>query len=162
MNNNSKKSIGSGKIKNRREAIRALIDSHAVKDQQALVVLLKERYAMTASQPAISRDLRALHVGKTIHNGHTVYALPETDPAQEILRLAVTGIDHNEALVVVHTLSGLADFVGDYLDANQHPDILATLAGENVVFITPRSITNIESVYSAICHLLHSQSYKGI
>ena len=57
-------------------------------------------------------------------------------------------------MIIVKTLPGLADYVGDYLDGQENSGILATLAGENVVFITPWSVQNIEHAFQQVCSIL--------
>lgn len=143
------------KVTTRRNAIKSLIKQYPVEDQLSLVTLIKQRHNMDTSQAIVSRDLRALGVVKrTVHN-KMIYDLPQIDASQEILRLAIVSITHNEALVVINTLPGLANVVGDYLDMLEQPDILGVLAGENVVFVTPRSIYTIEDVYKKICERMH-------
>ena len=90
-----------------------------------------------------------------------IYELNEMDIPKEILRLGVTDVVHNEAMIVIHTLPGMAAFVGDYLDKHQEAGILATLAGENVVFVVPASIKNIETICAAVCELVHLKKPKS-
>lgn len=145
------------KIASRQEAIKELIQTYEITDQHKLIELLKLKYGIETNQTIISRELHKLGVTKTPVENKLIYELPEekADPAKEILRLAITKVVHNETLIIVHTLAGLADFVGDYLDAHGNTiDILGTLAGENVVFVTPTSIKNIEQVYNDVCKLL--------
>jgi transcriptional regulator of arginine metabolism len=72
----------------------------------------------------------------------------------EILRYAVVSIRHNEALIVITTIGGTAAFVGDYLDTQTDLNILGTLAGENMVFVTPTSMKDIEDLSNKLCHRL--------
>jgi transcriptional regulator of arginine metabolism len=81
--------------------------------------------------------------------------MPTEDPTREILRLAVVGVESNETLLVVHTLGGLATFVGDYLDRYKEQGILATLAGENVVFVVPTNIRNIDTLLTTVRTLVY-------
>lgn len=155
IENNMKRSV---KIEQRTQAIKELIQTYQITDHHKLVELLKLKYGIDANQTMVSRELHKLGITKTPVDNRLVYELPEekVDPAKEILRLAITQVTRNETLIVVHTLAGLADFVGDYLDAHTKTiEILATLAGENVVFVSPKSIKNIDAVYNDICKLLH-------
>ncbi len=141
----------------RQKAIQELIETYEITDQHKLIELLKLKYGVETNQTIISRELHKLGVTKTPIENKLIYELPEekADPAKEILRLAVTQVVHNETLIVVHTLAGLADFVGDYLDAHSATtSVLATLAGENVVFVTPKSIKHITQTYDEVCKLL--------
>jgi len=154
-----KKSI---KIGTRHDALLALIDQHPVENQLTLVKLLKQEYNIEANQAIISRDLRELGITKKIHNGMLIYTNSGVDVTQEILSSSITDVVYNEAMIIVKTLPGLADFVGDYLDAQDNSGILGTLAGENVVFITPWSVQNIEYAYMQICSLLGFKPTSGV
>lgn len=141
----------------RQEAIKELIQTYEVTDQHKLIELLKLKYGIDTNQTIISRELHKLGVTKTPVENKLIYELPEekTDPAKEILRLAITKVVHNETLIVVHTLAGLADFVGDYIDAHGNTiDTLGTLAGENMVFVAPKTIKDISKIYDQLCKLL--------
>jgi arginine repressor len=107
------------------------------------------------SQAAISRDLRALGVVKRKINKKMVYDLHAPDVSKEILEFAVQGVQHNETLRVVHTLPGFAPVVGDYLEMCSALPILSKLAGENVLFVVPESIKNIEHIYAEVCKALN-------
>ena len=52
----------------------------------------------------------------------------------------VVGVESNEQVVVVRTLSGRAPGVGVYLDRLKHPEILGTLAGDDTVLVLPRHV----------------------
>ncbi len=139
----------------RQKAIRELVKKMTISDQNQLVALLKEHYAIEANQAVISRDLRKLGVVKKMINGVLTYELPDVDVSTEILRLALIDILHNETTIVIKTYPGLADFVGDCVDQHQDLDVLGCLAGENVVFVTPKSIKNIHKVYEKLCEKFH-------
>ncbi len=149
------------KIQIRRTALKELITSHQIEDQQTLVELMKERYGIDTSQAIISRDLRTLGVIKRSIKNKLIYDLTTIDASKEILRLAVSNVTHNEALIIINTLPALAAFVGDYLDMHEDADILGVLAGENTVFVTPTRIADITIVYAKICKLLYVQPQKG-
>ncbi len=116
---------------------------------------MKERYGIQASQAAVFRDLRALGIGKRISSTQAAYELSGDDASKEILRLAIANIQHNESLIVIHTLPGLAAFVADYLDLCSNTGIMGTLAGENTVFVTPELSHAINKVYKTVCQLLY-------
>lgn len=147
--------MNKNKIVVRKEAIQELINSFPVENQEMLVELLKEKYGIATNQSIVSRDLRELDVTKRKLKDKMVYELQELDVKKEILRLGVTSVVRNEVLIVIKTLPGLASFVGDFLDAQESTGILATLAGENVVFVTPQSIKNIDEVFITVCQLMH-------
>jgi transcriptional regulator of arginine metabolism len=143
------------KVERRHEAIKELIKTQPIEDQQTLVQLIKDRYGIDTNQSIVSRDLRAIGVGKHKSGERMIYEVPESDASKEILRLAVVSIEHNETLIVIRTLPGLASFVGDYLDLQEKESMLATLAGENVVFVAPKSTARIQELFNQINELLY-------
>lgn len=136
---------------NRRQAIKELVTEKSISDQNQIVDLLKNKYGIETNQAVVSRDLRKLGVIKKMLNGVMVYEVEEIDVQAEIFRLALAGIDHNEAMIVIKTHPGLAAFVGDHLDQCHDLEILGCLAGENVVFVIPKTIKNLSKTVEAIC-----------
>lgn len=135
----------------RQQAIKELITENSVADQYQIVDLLKEKYGIETNQTIVSRDLRKLGVVKKNLNGAMVYEMAEIDVQTEIFRSALVDIEHNEVMIVIKTHPGLAAFVGDHLDQCADLNILGCLAGENVVFITPKSISELDQIFNAIC-----------
>jgi transcriptional regulator of arginine metabolism len=142
-------------IISRQEAIKELIKSNPIEDQETLVQLIKSKYGIDTNQSIVSRDLRNLGVIKHQVGDKLVYELKESDASREILRLAVLDVEHNESIIVVKTLPGLSNFVGDVLDMQENMEILGTIAGENVVFVVPKSVKKIEDIFSKICEVLY-------
>lgn len=142
-------------IRTRHEAIKELIKTHPIEDQETLVELIKKKYGIETNQSIVSRDLRQLGVSKHLVNNRMIYEVKEYDASREILRLAIIEVDHNETLVVIKTLPGLADFVGDYLDMQEELPILGNIAGENTLFVAPRAKTSISTLYKQICQVLY-------
>jgi len=138
---------------NRQKAIEDLITSHAVSNQEELLAILKVEYGIESTQAVVSRDLKALGCVKKIENKKRIYTLPNKDTQQEILRLAVKSIEHNEVMIVINTGAGLAPFVGDTIDQKEL-NILGTVAGENIVFVSPKSIKNIKSIVASLKKLV--------
>lgn len=135
----------------RQEAIKELISTFTVSDQEALVKLLAKHHDIHTNQAAVSRDLKALGIIKTNEG----YEVPTLDVTAEILKLALVDVVYNESIIVIKTYPALADFVGDYIDQQDDLDILGCLAGENVVFVTPFSTKQIKQTYAALCKKLH-------
>ena len=135
----------------RQKAIKELITEKSISDQNQIVDFLKEKYGIETNQAVVSRDLRKLSVVKKLLNEVMIYEMAETDVQTEIFKLALVDIDHNEMMVVIKTQPGLAAFVGDRLDQCKDLDILGCLAGENVVFIAPKKISELITTFQAIC-----------
>lgn len=139
----------------RQDAIVDLLKKVLISDQNQIVELLKKHYGIETNQVTISRDLRKLGVVKQLINDDLIYSLPKTDVNQEILRLALVDISYNEGMIVIKTHPGLAAFVGDYIDQNHELEVLGSLAGENAVFVVPKSIKKIKNIYEALCEKLN-------
>lgn len=139
----------------RKKAIENLIKKNAISDQHQLITLLLQEYGIETNQAAISRDLRTLGVIKKNINGIMIYEVGDVDATKEILRLALIEINYNEVMIVIKTRSGLASFVGDYVDQQPDLEVIGCLAGENVVFVIPKSIKNIEKIYESVCESFH-------
>ncbi len=143
------------KTKERHAAIADVITKEKITDQQTLLDRIKQKHNIDVSQSIISRDLRAMGVGKITKYGKQMYNLPAEDATKTILRFAVLDIIHNENTIVIHTIGGCADFVGDFLDANKKDNIIGTIAGENTIIIIPQSITHIKKIVKNLKILLH-------
>lgn len=147
--------VSDSSSKKRQDAIVDLLKKTAVSDQNQLVELLKKHYDIETNQAVVSRDLRKLGVVKQVINDILTYKLPQTDVKTEILRLALLDISYNEAMIVITTHPALAAFVGDYIDQHQGLEVLGSLAGENAVFVVPKSIKKIKQTYEMLCETLN-------
>jgi transcriptional regulator of arginine metabolism len=139
----------------RQQALKMIVGARKISDQQTLLELLDKEYNIQTSQAVVSRDLRSLGIVKKAINGHLMYDNID-DPSKDLLRKAVLEVRRNESLIVVSTLPGCAAFVGDYIDAHKQLGILGTLAGENIVFVTPVSTADIEKVFVALKNLMYT------
>lgn len=146
----------------RQDAIKELVKSRAIENQQQLLGLLEETYGIESNQSIISRDLMALGILKQPYKNKIIYELPSENASKEILRLGVHLIVHNETLIIIHTLKGLPAFIGDYLDQQKDLDILGTLAGENIIFVAPTSVKDIAKTYENVCQALFYKQDKTV
>ena len=149
-------------MNDRQRAILDCIKKHPVSDQQMLVSLL-EKAGFTTNQVTISRDLRRLGIIKKEVKGQQIYELPSSSPQEELLKMAVVDISHNENLIVITTMQGLAPFVGDYIDSLEQIPLLGCIAGENMIFVAPKSIKDLSLIVQKLkralfVKLLHHQS----
>jgi transcriptional regulator of arginine metabolism len=144
----------------RQEKIKELLKRELISDQQKIVTLLKTEFGIETNQTVVSRDLHKLGVVKKPMKGVLAYEIPSIDIRAEILRLALIDIVHNESMIVIKTLPALADFVGDYLDNHVELDIAGCISGENTVFVAPKSVKDISSIYKNICQKLNFKPLK--
>ena len=125
----------------RQLAVKQIIDRLQISSQDELRLELKKR-GFAVTQATLSRDLKELGVGRVASGDGAKYVL-QPDAEVRILRplvgAEVISIQSNESLIVVRTLPGCANVVGEFLDAHKHPDIIGTLAGDNTLLIIPQS-----------------------
>lgn len=119
--------------------------------QEELVEELRNQN-FEVTQSTISRDLRRIGAIKVIDpSGRTVYRLSEessSGPAASTRSLKghLVDINHNGSMIVIHTTVGSASMIARHLDTIKPAGVLGTLAGDDTIFIAPRSTKNIDSV----------------
>ncbi|HEY7603645.1 MAG TPA: hypothetical protein VH760_05225 [Gaiellaceae bacterium] len=127
----------------RQGAILRLIRDRQISTQAELSAALHEA-GYEAVQTTVSRDIAELGLVKVrAANGRLVYAQSGTgdvDRLRELdnaLRRWALSIEAGDSLVVVFTPRGFAPALGDAIDDSRHPNVLATVAGENTVLVVP-------------------------
>lgn len=130
----------------RLKAILRLIRAHRIESQESLLKFL-EAEGFVLTQATLSRDLKALKVGK-ISAGESgyYYSVPSDEERRETdasfiqdLQRGYVSADWNSSLVVVHTFSGHSATVALALDSLGFECSLGTLAGQdNAVFVALR------------------------
>lgn len=143
------------KLSKRQAAIQELVTTHDIQDQAELVGLLQKKYGLTTNQAVISRELRKLGIHKRMRGDVMVYDVAHVDVMNEILRYAIASVHHNETMIIIKTVAGTAALVADFFDAQADMEILATLAGENVVFVVPVSVKNIAKLFEVVQQRIH-------
>ncbi|APS58115.1 arginine repressor [Piscirickettsia salmonis] len=139
------------------ESVQQLLSDESMSSQEEICRSLAAQN-FTVSQSKVSRLLRQCGAVKVQKDGRLVYGLSKelSPPASDsALAHLVLSIEHNEVMVVLHTSPGAAQLVARLLDFHpKHSDILGTLAGDDAIFVSPRSIKNIEKLYLEIRQLL--------
>jgi transcriptional regulator of arginine metabolism len=114
--------------------------------------LEKARFAV--NQSTISRDLRRLGAVRTTDaEGRVVYKLPEEYIApvtSTSLASLVLDIEHNCATIVIHTSAGSASLIARHLDNLRPGGMLGSIAGDDTIFVAPKSAKAAESTVEAI------------
>ena len=144
--------------KTRLSALKDLLSEGDASTQEELAVeLFKRRFDVT--QSTISRDLRKIGAIKAIdQSGRTVYRLPTQENSGESstasyssgLRGHILDIQHNGALIVIHTTTGSASLVARFLDQTKPAGILGTIAGDDTIFVAPASTKRVAETIAAI------------
>ncbi|ODN42609.1 arginine repressor [Piscirickettsia litoralis] len=139
------------------EAVQQLLSDENMSSQEEICHALAES-GFSVSQSKVSRLLRQCGAVKVQKEGHLVYGLPkELSPptSDSSLTNLIFSIEHNEVMVVLHTSPGAAQLVARMLDFHpKQSEILGTIAGDDSIFVSPRSIKNIEKLYLEIRQLL--------
>ena len=139
-----------GPVANKRErhaTIRELIGARPVGSQEELRRLLLAR-GWDVTQSTLSRDLREMRVARVHDAGGVRYAIAGAGedvvgapvPALEtLLPPLFSRVDGVGELVVLRTVPGGAQSIAVALDAEQMPDVLGTIAGDDTILIVCRS-----------------------
>ncbi|MDH3251394.1 MAG: arginine repressor [Ignavibacteria bacterium] len=140
-------------------AIKEIITTKAIPSQDELRRELRKR-GFTVTQATLSRDLQELGVGRVTTGHETKYIMPQrSDPATLLPLVAreVVSIAANESVIVIRTLPGGANTVGEYLDVLDHRGIIGTVAGDNTLLVIPHS----EKATRGIVHYLKEKLFEG-
>jgi transcriptional regulator of arginine metabolism len=141
-------------------AIKEIVSSYDIRNQEELRRELRKR-GIDVTQATLSRDLRDLGVGRGVGSQGLKYILqPEAEVKilRPVVGAEVLSIVANENMIVVRTLPGCANSVGEYVDVQNHPEILGTLAGDNAVLVIPESQQNVEE----LVHFLKAKLIEGM
>jgi len=122
-------------------AIKEILSTRQIASQDALrLELRKKGFAVT--QATLSRDLKELGVGR-ISSGEGAHYMLQAEAEVQILRpvvgAQVISMKANESLIVIRTLPGCANAVGEFVDAQNPDDIIGTIAGDNTLLVIPQS-----------------------
>ncbi len=140
------------------DALRALLMGRRASTQENICVAL-EKQGYEINQSKASRLLRKIGAIKVVNEkGQTVYSLPR-EPAPPSMntpmRELIIDIVSNETLIVIFTSPGSASMVARVLDYNQiNMHILGSIAGDDTIFVAPRSVKDIPKILQEIRKLL--------
>lgn len=119
--------------------------------------LQKQGYAVNQSK--ISRLLRKMGAVKIVNaEGQVIYSIPREPAPPSMntpLHQLVLNIVANETMIVICTIPGSASMIARLLDYHQTlVGILGTLAGDDTIFVIPKSIKEIKKIVENIKLLL--------
>ena len=139
----------------RERAILEIVDDQPIGTQSGLVRALGRR-GFEVTQATVSRDVRRLGLVKVrAADGSSRYAsagaTPPPTPAtrrvlQSTLREFATDFEVGGGLFAIKTHSGCANAVANALDEAEVADVVATLAGDDTIFVlmrTPRDRSRV-------------------
>lgn len=139
----------------RHSAIRELVQQHRVGNQELLRELLAER-GFDVAQATLSRDIRELRLIKVpdAEGGHHYTLPPEawdsTPTLQRLLPTLFVGAEGTRNLLVIKTLAGGAQAVGEAIDWEEWPEVLGTLAGDDTILVILREDPQVDRVKKRI------------
>jgi transcriptional regulator of arginine metabolism len=137
-------------------AIKQIIANRTINTQSELASAMRKEGFKT-TQATLSRDMKELGIAWVYTPSGAKYML---SPGQEEERLTtligfeIEQIESNENVVVIKTLPGRAQGVAEIIDHLHLPSVLGTLAGDNTVFILPRSVKKMKETMSALRSVL--------
>lgn len=142
------------------EALRGLLVATEAGTQESICSEL-ERAGYDINQSKVSRLLRKIGAVKVVNSkGQTVYSLPRepAPPTMETpMRNLIIDVVANEVMVVVYTSPGSASMVARILDyKNITTEILGTVAGDDTIFVAPKTIKETSKLHEEIRKLLIS------
>ena len=140
------------------EDLRALLFEGEVNSQEAICDVLANK-GHDINQSKVSRLLRKIGAVKSKNEkGEIVYHLP-FEPApptlQSDLASLVIDVVCNESLIIVNTSPGAAQLLARVIDYHKKSlEVLASIAGDDTIFIAPCSTKTIKTTKDAISKLL--------
>jgi transcriptional regulator of arginine metabolism len=137
-------------------AIKQIINDRTITTQSELLLVMRKSGFKT-TQATLSRDMKELGIAWVYTPNGAKYMLsPEQEEERltSLIGLEVEHIEANETTVIVKTLPGRAQGVAEIIDHLRLPSILGTLAGDNTIFILPRSTKTIKETIKALQGIL--------
>jgi transcriptional regulator of arginine metabolism len=137
-------------------SIREIITHRLIASQEDLCKALKSA-GFDVTQATLSRDMKELGIARVNSPDGARYVLhveSEERRLQSFIGYEIQHIESNESLIVIKTLPGRAQGVAEIIDSMRIPDILGTIAGDNTIFITPKSVRKIPGLIKSFHQLL--------
>ena len=128
----------------RHAKILEIISEYPVETQDEIITRLKEA-GYKATQATISRDIKDLRLVKTLgSDGKYRYISDVSRSADlrsnfgQLFSGSVIMIDCAQNIVVIKTLSGMANAVCAAMDSTENQAIVGTIAGDDTIFVACR------------------------
>ncbi len=146
--------------KRRHMKILELISSQDIETQDDLSELLRIS-GFEVTQATVSRDIRELKLTKSAgENGVYKYTLSQNDDDRStgkygfILRETVVSYEKACSLVVVKTISGMANAACAAIDHMQWSHVVGTIAGDDTIFIAVKEAVDVDNVINILDGIL--------
>lgn len=136
----------------RQKKILELVEKYDIDTQEALINKLRE-HGFEATQTTISRDINQLKLIKSVtHGGAYKYIVPEirreSSPTtmNSALTDAVLKVEAAKNIVVIKTLSGMANAIAVCVDTLYHDDIVGSVAGDDTILLVIKDDAEAEAI----------------
>lgn len=144
------------------KTFRALLREEKFSSQGEIVQALQEAGFTNINQSRVSRMLTKFGAVRTRNaRMEMVYCLPaeiSVPAASSPLKNLVLDIDHNDAMVVIHTSPGAAQLIARLLDSlGKSEGILGTIAGDDTIFTTPAKGFSVTQLHQRILSLFDQE-----
>ncbi|SEA31963.1 transcriptional regulator, ArgR family [Oribacterium sp. KHPX15] len=146
--------------KSRHQKIIELVGRMRIGTQEELAdILIKEGYKVT--QATVSRDIKELKLSKVAGNdGVQYYQIIEKEEQVysekyiRVLREALMSMDTAGNLLVIRTMSGMANAVAAALDQFRLEKIVGTLAGDDTIMCAMKNAQDAEDIKKRIQEIM--------
>ena len=136
----------------RQKKILELIERYSIDTQEALIAKLKSE-GYEATQTTISRDINQLKLVKAVtSDGSYKYIKPDVrrEDNRTVMSAALTNavvkIESAKNIVVIKTLSGMANALAVCVDSLDHDHIVGSVAGDDTIIIVTKEDEIAESM----------------
>jgi len=118
----------------RQGQILKLIRAHAVHTQEDLARELRDTLSIPATQVTLSRDIRELGLVKT-PDGYRQVTVRSGPSLSEVAAEFLHDVRQAQNLIVLKTAPGHANALAVAIDAEDSPEVVGTLAGDDTVLL---------------------------
>lgn len=144
----------------RHEAIIDLVNNQDINTQEELMENLQKQ-GFKVTQAAVSRDIKELRIFKALgKDGKYRYstggrnALDKTSGFESLFASSVEEVDSAENIVVIKTMTGMAQAVCMSLDNIDFENIVGTIAGDDTIFVLCRNLKATEEMLNKFRKLI--------
>ena len=144
----------------RHEAIIDLVNNQDINTQEELMENLQKQ-GFKVTQATVSRDIKELRIFKALgKDGKYRYstggrnALDKTSGFESLFASSVEEVDSAENIVVIKTMTGMAQAVCMSLDNIDFDNIVGTIAGDDTIFVLCRNLKATEEMLNKFRKLI--------
>ncbi len=147
---------------NRHAKILDIIDNNDIETQEELAEKLKQQ-GMDVTQATVSRDIKELRLIKVMtpegKYKYSAFAQSENQVSNRLITIlteAYVSSDYANNIVVVKTLSGMAQAAGSAIDSLKWTEILGTIAGDDTLIMVCRAEKIAEDIVNKFNKMIKS------